>query len=681
MSAVERPDSGAMVRVRIHLAQRRTSLSAARRSSIVNALASTLDCESSEIHELAGPDPEQQRGNLLTSMLGAKRRSPLSGGSGNLLVELLVPDEKAQNLREILRANSPQLSLLKVQQIILESKPDPPETWNLLEGRYVLAPNPPPTPEPVAPVKVRLFQPLLIAIMIGCIVWATVALLHLIVPAWRGSYLIVACVLSALEAGYSQQLLQKRRRFFDDVIKFRAVELLTLIILLKIGSFVGESWLAVWTEIQHWPHEPLRILDLETLGAIVLALLSWMAATGVAQEFARLGEPPEHSRHYVSPLDLLGQRFFLGGGLLVGIAGLTLVGRTLSENSSLSMSSLLRRTPDSPSVGFAVTVLLYFGLGLIMLGQVRFSLLHSAWKEQGIPIDESIAGRWKWASIILITVAIFLAFLLPNSYAAATKMLEWVGLGLAWLLAVIYYLGGILIFLLSWLFGLILSPLMRTPDASPEPAVPPSFAPPVAPLQEPGVTPDWVLLMRSILFWTLIVASVLVVIRIYLRDHPEVGTWFRKFRPFAVLRRLWVTISSWFRRIQSNVQLRLPQLRRDQSSQSRERRRRFPYFRLGALSPRERILYYYWSILRRAERIGFGRRRQETPFEYRDKLILHLSQGEQEMADLTDAFLEARYSKHPLEPGRDQSVRADWQRVKEALRALWRKKEADEVSD
>ena len=138
---------------------------------------------------------------------------------------------------------------------------------------------------------------------------------------------------------------------------------------------------------------------------------------------------------------------------------------------------------------------------------------------------------------------------------------------------------------------------------------------------------------------------------------------------------------AWLRRIQKDVQLRLPQLRRDRSSQGQPRRRHFPYLRLGALSPRERILYYYWSILRRADRVGFGRRRQDTPIEYHKTLMPHLSQAEQEMADLTDAFLEARYSEHPLESGRDQSTRANWQRIKEALRALRRKKEADEISD
>ncbi|NIO71066.1 MAG: DUF4129 domain-containing protein, partial [Anaerolineae bacterium] len=99
----------------------------------------------------------------------------------------------------------------------------------------------------------------------------------------------------------------------------------------------------------------------------------------------------------------------------------------------------------------------------------------------------------------------------------------------------------------------------------------------------------------------------------------------------------------------------------------------FRFFRLGALSPRERILYYYLSILRRAERQGFPRQRAQTPYEYDATLAPHLPQAQREMAQLTEAFVKARYSQHVIEPGQARRVRVDWQRVKAALQALKRK--------
>jgi hypothetical protein len=94
------------------------------------------------------------------------------------------------------------------------------------------------------------------------------------------------------------------------------------------------------------------------------------------------------------------------------------------------------------------------------------------------------------------------------------------------------------------------------------------------------------------------------------------------------------------------------------------------FFRLGALSPRERVLYYYWSILRRADKQGYPRRRHQTPQEYRVTLEPELSEAQPELVALTQAFEEARYSQHAVEPEQDRRVRTHWERVKAALQAL-----------
>ena len=48
-----------------------------------------------------------------------------------------------------------------------------------------------------------------------------------------------------------------------------------------------------------------------------------------------------------------------------------------------------------------------------------------------------------------------------------------------------------------------------------------------------------------------------------------------------------------------------------------------------------------------------------------------------EMDQLTQAFIEARYSRHTIEPDDARHVRSSWQQVKAALRALKRKIEDD----
>jgi len=99
------------------------------------------------------------------------------------------------------------------------------------------------------------------------------------------------------------------------------------------------------------------------------------------------------------------------------------------------------------------------------------------------------------------------------------------------------------------------------------------------------------------------------------------------------------------------------------------------FFRLGAVSPRERILYYYLSIVRRAGQRGFPRQRAQTPYEYGAVLAPNLPQAQQEMAVLTQAFVEARYSRQVIARDQARCVRADWERVKAAVRGLKRRRE------
>ena len=527
--------------------------------------------------------------------------------------------------------------------------------------------------------KVSLFYPLVVSVMVGSIAWSLVALLHLIAPDWDGRVLILGCVLAAVEAGYSHQLLRSQRRFREDVMKFRAVELVMLFILIKIGGYTGESWAAVWADIQSWPQHPASIFDLETMAAYALALMAWLAATATAGDLGRLGEPPLRSREYVSPLDSLGQRFFWGGGILLVIAGLALAGRVVATDSGQSLATVLRGIPNSPSLEFGFSALLYFLLGLLILGQVRLTLMRIQWQDQDIPVDETLPGRWRRATLLLVVLAAVLASLLPASTPAAAKLFEWVGAALTWLAAIVVYIVGLILFVVTGLFGLLLSFFIRPTDATPTPAAPPRFEPPLALTERTvGVTPEWVLLMRSVLFWTLIAAGVLFVVRIYLRDHPELTGWLSRLRPVSALRHLWEFLQLWFTQLRGAVQSRLPRPKVRRPAEKGKTRKPFRFFRLGALSARKRILYYYWSILRRAERSDYPRRPPETPYEYHASLRSHLPQVEDEMGKLTEAFLEARYSEHPVESGRDKQVRTSWQGVKAALR---RKREPDDDSE
>jgi hypothetical protein len=158
----------------------------------------------------------------------------------------------------------------------------------------------------------------------------------------------------------------------------------------------------------------------------------------------------------------------------------------------------------------------------------------------------------------------------------------------------------------------------------------------------------------------------------YARDHPELWNALMTFGPIRALYNFFIALLRRLSGWADAVRERLPRRsakpgKREASASSRFR---WPRPR----TPRERLLYYYLTALRRAGKEGYPRRAPQTPREYGEYLKPKLPEAHREVDALTQAFVEARYSRHPIEPDRVGRVRTVWQRVMEALRALRRHK-------
>ncbi len=512
----------------------------------------------------------------------------------------------------------------------------------------------------------NLFRPLVIGLMFGCIALSLVELVHLLFPAWNGTYLVAGCVLASVEANYSYRLIRARALRGVDLLRFRVIELVLFLILLRIGAYLGDNWADVLADIQTWPHYLSKIVDLETTAAFVLAFLSWHVSTQTVRDLERLDDPPAFHRYYVPPADSLASRFFWGGTVLLIAAGLTRIG--IAQLLNLS---------HPPVPGLVLNVLVYFLLGLVMLGQVRFATLHKRWQSQGIKVANDLPRRWVRYSLALIGLAAFLAFLLPTGYTMG--LLDTVGWTLSTILGIIWYIATLLVLLLTlpltWLLWL-LSKLLGEPAPVPQGrfSAPDLLQPP------PGrVAPDWLEIMRSLLFWTVALGIVFYVVRSYLRDHPEVRESLLTLGLIRALHRLWMALwqrlGKWIQSASERIPRGFLSLRPARRRPSQEP---FRFFRLGALSPREQIRYYYLSILRRASQHGFPRRPAQTPDEYRTTLEPALPEAKEEMNLLTQAFVEVRYSRHEVESGQARRVQVSWRKVKATLNALRRKIDGEE---
>jgi hypothetical protein len=503
-----------------------------------------------------------------------------------------------------------------------------------------------------------LFRPLVIGVMFGCIALSLVELVRLFFPVWNGTYLVVACVLAALEANYSYRLIRSRRLRGTDLLRFRIVEIALLLLLLIIGSYLGDSWARVLSVIRSSPYQLERVLDVEIIGAFILVMVSWHVSTQTTRDFERLHEPPRYHRYYVPPMESMTERFFWGGAVLLIAAGLTRIG----------VAQLLNlRRPSVP--GLVLNVLVYFLLGLVMLSQVRFATLRKQWEAGETKVAEELPRRWVRYSLAFIGLAAFLAFLLPTGYTLG--LLEVIGYLLAVVLAVLSLIATLIFWLFLLPFAWLLSLLGA--EVGPDRRIEPPPRP--FPVDSGGYAgPGWFQIVRSLVFWVITLGIVFYVVRSYLRDHPELLESLAALGLVRALRRMWSALWGWlggwgeiFReRMPRGWSLRLG--RRGGPS-----KKPFGFFRLGALSSRDRVLYYYLSVLHRAGQQGFPRRPAETPYEYRATLGPKLPEAQSEMDQLTHAFVEARYSQHAVDREDARRVRVSWQQVKAALRALGRR--------
>jgi hypothetical protein len=497
---------------------------------------------------------------------------------------------------------------------------------------------------------VTVLRPAALTILVLCVALPLTQILPAILPGLHPALLLVAMGAAALEAHFTHGLIRSRYMSGVAVWRLRAVEFGLYLVAIKLAQIA-----LVGAPAEGWPTAPMALLayllDAQTVITFVLMVGGATAVSDALEDLDRVGETPERDKAYVSPLDALTSRFFVGGALVLVLSGLARVG----------LQDLLN-LDHPPVTGLVANVLAYFVVGFLLLGQVRLALLASTWQAQGARVPSELGGRWVRYSLGFLGLAALIAFALPTGYTAGA---------LSWL-------GGIFIFILSWVWALaaigagicllpvsLLSALLNTGRIVTPPTNPLPLTPPAALLNQP--MPAWVEVLRTVLVWALLIGMALYVVSSYLRDRPELARALRDLGALRKLKQLWAALRHRVSGLAAAVQA-LPV-----AAWLRERLRERPplpplrSFRLGGVTPREQVQYYYLSLLRRASEYGFGRKPGQTPAEYRPTLAANLPENSPEVQALTEAFVETRYSAHPVGPEQVQSVRTAWGRLRAAL--------------
>lgn len=500
----------------------------------------------------------------------------------------------------------------------------------------------------------NFFRPLLITIMIMCLSISIVNMVRLVNPAWRGTYFLIGMLLTTVEAIYSYRVCQQFRKQHRSTLRYRLAEVAVLVLMLKLLSFMDKPMSRVGAELQAMWHSPTTLLNVEFYLILCLAAIAWIAATETISDFEALYDPYTSNTR---PLANLAGHFFWGGAILMIISGIT---QWVILAGAGSLTDLQRPTLS----GVIFNVLVYFTVGLVLLSQVNLTAFTVRWRVQNITVVPGLTKQWAKYGLIFLGLITLIAFLLPTRYSLG--FLATAGIVVLLLIRVLVFIFQVIILLLTlplaWLMSFLGLSLPQSGTAS-APTLPPM------PPSSPGTPVPWLEVLRSLVFWLVALAITWYLVKSYLDDQPELVKRLKGFTLIGFIIRLlaqfWELVKGWTRAGLDMIPTaaRGSELEQDNASATNI----WNWLGLRRLSPRERILYYYLNILKRAERHGSTRQADQTPYEYEPDLQQSVPNVQSEVHVLTDVFVRARYSQQGFTEKHARLVKQQWQQIRKAL--------------
>lgn len=496
-------------------------------------------------------------------------------------------------------------------------------------------------------------------------------------PGWQTRFLVVLSAVVGVEA-----FLYARRLTGPA---FRLKEWLALlvppIVLMRLLPYLDDPTASLGQDVAQWWQNPGAFFTFAFIADGIILLIVWGIVflctrylnrlrvqegemlDQIDNRFKELYEDNWRSYDHSEPLRKLGQFYLWGGVVLVILAALSSIG----TSQFLNMAALGQLIGfQRPSIHLALAnVLLYFVLGLLLLGEAHYVRQRTIWKLDRLPVPGEVASRWVGAVVGLVILAGIIALILPTSYAMTLgQMLECV-VGAA-LEAFAYIVGGI--FYLFYLLSRLFPGGKGGGEQHPAPAAVPHL-PHAAAAPPPGASPlDTI---RSLIFWLVALGIVIYCLSVLWRKR---GNWMVNL-PLAGILRGPIRFLSWLiqlighagREVGRAVVSVVPNLfHRVETTAPRA----FRFVSLSKLGPRELIEYFYLSVCERAGQLGHPRPPGVTPTEYQAMLRSALPLVDPEIEALTAAFIEARYGPHAATPSRAQAIREYWKILKVKLRRV-----------
>lgn len=499
---------------------------------------------------------------------------------------------------------------------------------------------------------------LLVSLMLACVLIGLLQLGLRLDPGWNGGYLPWWGLLVALEAIYSTLVIRRLAYTGLDWLRMRLVELVVLILALKTLQFLLFVPPGDWLEASTWRAGSL--FDGTFWLGFVLTVFIWITAANFAEDLIQICRTGASRKNEVASLnaeDRIRARRRLVDKVLV-------LGALLMALTAFSRIDVRLLWGDRAPVDASyANLLLFFVLALALFSQTQLATLNALWQLEGIAVRREVAARWLRASLLFLIVLAGLVWFIPTFYA--DSLLQGLQAILGHLINLVWAMWG--------LFGYLLVTLAKLLGALPFQAPEEEGAAPRNPISPPDLGAAapiaWLETLKSVLFWAILLGVIAFSVYQYLQQNQELWPKLQRIPFLAWLADFW----RWFRD-------RLAGARRAaQSTVARIQARLAPRRAAGLdekgwrftnprrLTPRQQVLFYFLATIQKGEQAGVLRGQAQTPHEYARLLEDRFPESEMDLTPLTESFVEARYSRHPIAEDRGIQARHWWQGLRKLL--------------
>lgn len=520
----------------------------------------------------------------------------------------------------------------------------------------------------------RALSYLLVFLVMACIVLSVSSLLRNLVPHWRSGIIASLLLFIVIDRLYTYRHLRSLTPLTSEWAINVGAQWVLIVLLIRLLLSYANGLDAFRADLTRFARGYIAdLLTPEFVVSLLLAFLVWYLAgrlldlleeIGLDQQLALQDNPPIIPAEAVSPHRQLVNLIF---GLGIGLVILTALAR-------LDLQSMASTTQGLPVVRFSrfsgseAGALFYFVFALALLSLSRLLSLQTHWNRLRIPVSSgNLYRQWAIYSILFLVVLALVVSLLPAGdslgfFSVIRTLFDF-------LATIIFFIAQVIISLVLLLFSV---PMMlmgrRAPFDSPAPAPPPL---PNLPAQPPVPVVEnevWAVL-RSILLWGGLALILIFALIHFVRQHGGVRAALRNARITNWLLLAW----QWLYRGAEKGREGLSRVLAEgwQSLLARLEKRPAPsrpgWMNPRSLDARQQVHFYYLAMVRRGQEQGIVRHPSQTPREYAQTLENSLPQASEDVEAITDAFVEARYSRREIDTHRANRVRETWGRIRRAL--------------